>query len=287
MKNDRWSLFSLLLTPSLIACLLLDACSSGGLSGSPPIPTQAALRIVNGTAYGLSSSSPGSANRVDVYIYTVGTARPTQPAFSGVQYFNISPYQSFAPGSYQVDVFDHGSTQSMPILNETVAVTSQNNFTVVVAGERAGVFGNSPYTLQLVNFVEPVEVQGQTAVVFHQAAPYYPTIGVGVIPPSQSPFSLIGSIPQLFVLGLQTTSGPATAGNGSGGEYWVATANLTPPTTAFGLGGPGNGGAPQPSLQVNARTGAASQGTRVSLFVIDDPAPDNQSIVGVISATDP
>ena len=276
----------LMLAQATVTCLLLVACSSGGSTNPAPIVAQTSMRIVNGTAYGLTPASPGSANRVDVYVYPTGTARPTQPAFSGIQYFNVSPYQSFATGTYQVDVFDRGSTQGAPVLAETVNLSAQNNYSIVVAGERPGVYGNSPLTLQLVNFIEPTLVPGQSAVVFHQASPYLPNIGVGIIPPGVNPYG--NSFPQLFTLSLQATSGPATVGNSSGGEYWIGPANLTMPTIGFAVGVPGSGGPPQPSVYASAYAGFPFiQGNHLSVFVIDNWGLDASHLVGVIAGTDP
>lgn len=269
---------------AFIACLLLTACSSGTSSSVTPTAQPALLRILNGSPYGLSATS-APPSTIDAYVYAVGTTRPAQPTFNGVT--NPPPYQSFPPGGYQVDVFPHGATGVLPTLNEVVTLSSQEQLTVVAAGERAGVLGNSPLTLQLVNFIEPTEAAGQTALVFHQAAPSFPNVGIGIVPPGVTP-GYGPSIPQLFALSLQTTSGPASVGSGAGGEYWLSPTSLPSSSVTFGAGVPGSGQGTQPSVFINAHaTVAIPQGAHISVFILDAYGPDNQTAVNMISVTDP
>lgn len=273
-----------ILAQALIGSLLLAGCSPT-LSGSPtPVGTPASLRIVNGSAYGLTSN-PVLGNPIDVYIYAVGTTRPTQPAFNGVT--NPAAYKWFAPGNYQIDVFPQGAAQSPPTLSEVVSLSFQERLTVVVAGERAAVLGNSPLTLQLVNFIEPTEIAGQTALVFHQAAPSFPNIGIGVVPPGVTP-AYGPSIPQLFALSLQMQSGPASVGSAAGGEYWISPTNLTSSSITFGAGVPASGQGTPPSVFIEAHaTIAIAPGAHTSVFILDAYGPDNQSVVNMTSVTDP
>jgi hypothetical protein len=121
-----------------------------------------------------------------------------------------------------------------------VTVSPNVQYSIAVAGKVAA------ETLQFVNFVEPAETAGTSAVIVHHASPTVQSIvapvGVGIYdvaaaaggPPAN------GSTTQLFTFSLTPTSGPATSGNVSGGEYFLSPLpSGLPAAIGFAAGAPG------------------------------------------------
>jgi hypothetical protein len=182
------------------------------------------------------------AGPVDIYVYAQGTARPSTPAVSAAAYPQITGYLSLPPGAYTVDVVDPAGSPSTTaaVASENVTVTSKVAYSIVVGGKVAN------KTLTFVNFVEPTETAGQTALIVHHASPFVQNaldgpVGVGVYDASQTAPT---SIAQLFGFSLTTPiSGPAASGAVSGGQYFLSPLPSGLPTAiGFAAGPPASGG---------------------------------------------
>jgi hypothetical protein len=261
----------------LASSCLLNACN--GSSAAPVPPPPALVRAVHGSA---------DAPKVDIFVYKQGTPRPATPAVAAAAYPQITNYLSLSPGAYTVDVVVSGSPSgTAAVASESVTVASGVQYSIVVGGLIA------KNTLQFVNFVEPAETAGQTALIVHHASPFVQNalggnVGVGVYDASATAPT---TIPQLF--GFQLTSGisgPATSGTVSGGEYFLSPlpAGL-PAAVGFAAGAPGSGGSfstlvsatpsqlasglqnPTSSQQTLAAdtTSAIPAGAHLSIFAID------------------
>ncbi len=266
------------------AALALDACSSG--SSAAPVskpPAPALVRAVHG--------SP-DAGPVDIYVYPQGGSRPGTPTVSAATYPQITSYLNLSPGAYTIDVVDPAGSPSTTaaVASENVTVASNVAYSVVVGGKV------SKKTLTFVNFVEPSEIAGQTALIVHHASPFVQNalggpVGVGVYDASAA---APASIPQLFAFSLTTpASGPAPSGTVSGGEFFLSPlpAGL-PAAIGFAAGPPGASGtfsklitatpsqlaaglknptAAQQELAADT-TSAIPAGAHVSIFAVDTNA---------------
>jgi hypothetical protein len=132
------------------------------------------------------------------------------------------------------------ASTSAAVASENVAVSANTQYSIAVGGKA----GNG--TLRFVNFVEPAEVPGQTALIVHHASPYVQgalngPVGVGVY---NSASAAPASIAQLFSFSLSSgLSGPAASGATSGGEFFLSPLPSGLPTAiGFAAGPPASGG---------------------------------------------
>jgi hypothetical protein len=196
-------------------------------------PQTASVRAIHG--------SP-DAGPVDIYVYTQGTSRPTAATVKAATYPQITGYLSVPVGSYTIDVIAPAGAASTtaPVASESVTVSANTQYSIAVGGK----VGNG--TLQFVNFVEPAEVAGQTALIVHHASPFVQKaingpVGVGVY---NSAAAAPASIAQIFSFSLTSgISGPAASGTTSGGEFFLSPlpAGL-PAAIGFAAGPPAGGG---------------------------------------------
>ena len=218
------------------ASLALGACNSSS-NTSPfrtptPAPSLAQVRAIHG--------SP-DAGPVDIYVYPAGTSRPGTPTVAKAAYPQITDYLNVPAGQYTVDVIAPAGSPSTtaPAATENVTVAGSTQYSIAVGGQLA------KHTLQFVNFVEPAETSGQTALIVHHASPYVQSavspVGVGVYDSSKA---APASIPQLFGFSLSTsTSGPAASGKVSGGQYFLSPLpGGLPAAIGFAAGVPAGGG---------------------------------------------
>jgi len=213
------------------AALALGACSSSS-SPSPPAPKFASVRAIH--------ASP-DAGPVDIYVYK-GT-RPSTPTVAAATFPQITNYLKVPVGTYTVDVIAPAGAASTttPVASEQVTVSANVQYSIAVAGKVAA------STLQFVNFVEPAESAGVSAVIVHHASPTVQSIvnpvGVGIYDAAAA----AGAAPaasattQLFTFSLTGTSGPAASGDVSGGEYFLSPLpSGLPAAIGFAAGTPGS-----------------------------------------------
>jgi len=181
------------------------------------------------------------AGPVDIYVYPQGSTRPMSPTIKAATYPQITGYLSVPVGAYTIDVIAPAGSASTttPVASEHVSVSANVQYSVAVGGK----VGNG--TLQFVNFVEPAEVAGQTALIVHHASPFVQSaingpVGVGVYDSSSA---APASIAQIFSFSLASgISGPAASGATSGGEFFLSPlpAGL-PAAIGFAAGPPASG----------------------------------------------
>jgi hypothetical protein len=216
--------------------LALSACSSSSTpsTSSPSNSGFAQVRAVHG--------SP-DAGPVDIYVYPGGKSRPTSPTVANAAYPQITNYLSISSGTYTIDVIAPAGSPSTatPVASESINVSSNTQYSVVVGGKvGAG-------TLRFVNFVEPAEVSGQTALLVHHASPYVQNalnapVAIGAYDASQPIPALV---PQIFSFSLASgTSGPAATGTVSGAEFYLSPlqAGALPNAVGFAAGTPAGSG---------------------------------------------
>lgn len=232
MKPHRWLQRELALAAAAAFSLALAACSS--TSSSTPIAAKSVqVRAVHG--------SP-DAGPVDIYVYPQGASRPSSPSVAAAAYPQITGYLNLTPGSYTVDVIAPASSPSSttPVASENVSVNSNVQYSIVVGGKVAS------KTLQFVNFVEPTEAAGQTALLVHHASPFVQNtlggpVSVGVYDASKP---VPSTIPQVFAFSLSSgTSGPTASGAVSGGEFYLSPLpSGLPAAIGFAAGPPASSG---------------------------------------------
>jgi hypothetical protein len=214
-----------------IASLALAACSSS--SPSSPVPSRTAqVRAIH--------ASP-DAGPVDIYVYK-GASRPSTPTVAAATFPQITNYLTIPVGTYSVDVIAPAGSPSSttPVASETVTVASNVQYSIAVGGKV------SAKTLQFVNFVEPAETAGVTAVIVHHASPTVQSlinpVGVAIYDAAAAAGGppAAGATTQLFTFSLTPSSGPAASGSVSGGEFFLSPlpAGL-PAAIGFAAGGPG------------------------------------------------
>jgi len=216
------------------ASLALGACNSSSNTNPFPTPTPVAAQVR--AIHGSPDAGP-----VDIYVYAAGKSRPGTPTVAKAAYPQITGYLSVPPGTYTVDVIAPAGSPSTtaPAATENVTVAAATQYSIAVGGQLA------KHTLQFVNFVEPAESSGQTALIVHHASPYVQSavspVGVGVYDASQP---APASIPQLFGFSLSTsTSGPAASGQVSGGQFFLSPLpSGLPAAIGFAAGIPAGGG---------------------------------------------
>ncbi len=267
---------------TLAAALAVTACSNS--SNSVPL-ADGQVRAVH--------ASP-DAGPVDLYVYS-GSARPSSPTVSDATYPQITGYLSLPAAQYTVDVLAHGAaSNSKAVASERVVVNPNTQYSVVVGGK----IGSG--TLQFINFVEPSEVSGQTALVVHHASPFVQSaiapVGVGVYDAAAANGGAPSSATEVFAFSLKSPSGPAVSGAQPGdGEYFLSPLPTTlPAAVGFAAGGPSGPGSPLASIAVYATTpqlaipltnktaaqtalaadtsAAVPAGAHISIFAIDTAA---------------
>jgi hypothetical protein len=273
------------------ASLALGACSSSS-SPTAPTPKFAQVRAIH--------ASP-DAGPVDIYVYK--GSRPSTPTVAAATFPQITNYLKVPVGKYTVDVIAPAGSPSTtaPVASEQVTVSANVQYSIAVGGKVAA------NTLQFVNFVEPAESAGVSAVIVHHASPTVQSIvspvGVGIYDAAAA----AGGAPaasattQLFTFSLTPTSGPATSGNISGGEYFLSPLpSGLPSAIGFAAGAPG--GASLASVAVYATpsqlasvltqqtsaqqelaqdtTSAFPSGAHLSVFAIDTAS--NAELIGTL-----
>ena len=219
--------------------LALGACSN---SSAPAAPFQTATATPTQTGQVRAVHGSPDAGPVDIYVYT-GSSRPSTPTVAGATYPQITGYLTVPAGTYTIDVLAPAGTASTttPVASEQVSVSAGAQYSVVVGGKVA------KKTLQFVNFVEPAETAGQSAVIVHHASPFVQSlvapVGVGIYnvataggkPPAAS------ATTQLFSFSLAAASGPAASGSVSGGEFFLSPlpSSGLPAAIGFAAGAPG------------------------------------------------
>lgn len=220
---------------AFLAALGPVACSSSSTPVSFPTPVSTQLTAQVRAVHG----SP-DAGAVDIYVYPAGTARPGSPAVKGASYPQITGYLTVAAGTYAVDVLAAGAAATAAaVASETVTLAANTQESIAVAGKVAN------KSLAFVNFVEPAETLGQTALIVHHASPYVQSavspVGVGVYDASAA---APATVPQIFAFSLVTpSSGPAASGTVAGGEFFLSPlpAGL-PAAVGFAAGPPAAAG---------------------------------------------
>jgi hypothetical protein len=192
------------------------------------------------------------AGPVDIYVYS-GTARPTAATISAATYPQITDYLSVPAGVYTVDVLAKGAASTATaVATEHVIVNASTKYSVVVGGKVAG------GTLQFVNFVDPAEIAGQSALIVHHASPFVQSaiapVGVGVYDAGAAAGAKPVSATDLFSFSLKNPSGPATSGAApADGEFFLSPLPATlPSAVGFAAGAPSTPGSPLGSIAVFA-----------------------------------
>ncbi len=243
------------------ATLALAACSSKSSSVPAPIP-DAQVRAVH--------ASP-DAGAVDIYIYSTAT-RPTTPTIAGATYPLITSYLPVPDGTYTVDVLAKGEASSAKaVASERVTVTGTTQYSIAVAGKVA----NS--TLRFINFVEPTETAGQTALIVHHASPFVASaiapVGVGIYDASAASGGAPSSATEVFSFNLKNPSGPATSGaQPVDGEYFLSPLpSSLPAALGFAAGSPSAPGSPLASIAVFATPSQLASS-------LTQPTPDQKTL---------
>jgi hypothetical protein len=238
---------------ALAATLTFAACSSNSTSPSPA-PTLGPVAQVRAV-----HASP-DAGAVDVYVYS-GSARPSSSTVPGAAYPQITGYLSIPVGSYTVDVLSKGeSSTGTAVASEHVSVVANTQYSIVVGGRVAN------GTLQFINFVEPAETAGQTALIVHHASPFVASaiapVGVGVYDASAAAGSAPTSATEVFAFNLKNPSGPASSGaQPSDGEYFLSPLPSTlPAAVGFAAGAPSTPGGALANIAVNATPAQLASG---------------------------
>jgi hypothetical protein len=263
----------------------LADCSSKASSPAPVPPATAQVRAVHG--------SP-DAGPVDIYVYA-GSTRPAVPTVAGAAYPQITSYLSVPVGTYIVDVLAKGAAStSKAVVSEQVSVTANTQYSIVVGGKVA------TNTLQFINFVEPTEVAGQTALIVHHASPFVQSaiapVGVGVYNAATAGGAAPAAATEVFAFSLKSNSGPASSGAAPvDGEYFLSPLpSSLPSSIGFAAGAPSSPGNPLTSIAVYATpaqlaaglanptaaqktlaadtASAVPAGAHISIFAIDSAA---------------
>jgi hypothetical protein len=192
------------------------------------------------------------AGPVDIYVYS-GASRPAAPAVAGATYPQITGYLTVPASTYTVDVLPKGAASTAAaVATEKVTVNANTKYSVVVGG-KAGAG-----TLQFINFVEPVEVTGQTALVVHHASPFVQSaidpVGVGVYDAAAANGLAPATATEVFAFSLKNPSGPASNGAAPvDGEFFLSPLPASlPAAVGFAAGGPSSPGNPLASIAVYA-----------------------------------
>ena len=242
------------------AAVALASCSGGGtglgnLSGTAPATT--------GTFSVRALAASPDAGPVDVYIYSTTGAQPAKPLYANVQYPGMTAYVALPTGSYTIS-FDRAGTLTQLATEALGGTTNGTQVSAALAGQ----VGTS--TLQLQNFIEPLETSGTTALVVHHASPAIDAqttpIGIAAYPANSSAVPGATFTSQLFTFALTAstalapgTSGSAATGSVNGGEYFVSPiASTLPSPLGFAAGAPGTSGALSTVIAASTLSGLAT-----------------------------
>ena len=179
------------------------------------------------------AGSPDS-GPVDVYVYASTGSQPAIPIIANLQYPGISAYVALPTAPYTVAIDKAGTTTQLAT-ESLGGTTTGTHLTIALAGQVATT------TLQIQNFIEPVETAGTSALVVHHASPAIAAagnpIGIGVYQAIGDATPTTSAVTQAFsfsiapgATGAPGTSGPATDGSTSSGEYFISTIPSTFPT---------------------------------------------------------
>lgn len=218
-------------TAVALGVMFLAACNNGTVT-PPPFATGSATALVR-AVHGSPDAGP-----VDLYVYPAGSARPASPTVAAAAYPQITGYLNVPVGTYTIDVIAPAGAASTtaPVASESVTVAAQTAYSVVVGGKVAA------KTLQFVNFVEPAETAGQTALLVHHASPFVQgalagPVSVGVYDASAA---VPASLTTIFAFSLASgVSGPAASGAVAGGEFFLSPLpSGLPAAIGFAAGAP-------------------------------------------------
>jgi hypothetical protein len=253
----------------LTSSLALAACS-GTAATSGPTPT-AQVRAVHG--------SP-DAGPVDIYVYA-GSTRPSTPTIAGATYPQITGYLTVPALPYTVDVLPKGAASTATaVASEKLTLGGNQQYSVVVGGK----VGNG--TLRFINFVEPAETSGQTALIVHHASPFVASaiapVGVGVYNAATAGNGPPSTATEVFAFNLAGSSGPATSGaQPVDGEYFLSPLPSTLPTAiGFAAGAPSTPGSALTSIAVYATPAQLAAG-------LANPTSAEQALAADTSAAVP
>jgi len=230
------------LAVATVSSLTLAACAGNSPTSSvPQVKPSPSIAPVTQTASVRAIHGSPDAGPVDIYVYAQGTTRPTAATIKAATYPQITGYLSVPVGAYTVDVIapSGAASTTTPVASENVTVSANTQYSIAVGGQ----VGKG--TLQFVNFVEPAEVAGQSALIVHHASPFVQSalggpVGVGVY---NSASAAPASIAQIFSFSLASASGPAASGAVSGGEFFLSPLPSGLPTAiGFAAGPPAGGG---------------------------------------------
>jgi hypothetical protein len=226
---------------ALATTLAFAACSSKSTLPAPAAPAE--VRAVH--------ASP-DAGAVDIYIYTTA-ARPATPTIAAATYPQITSYLTLPAATYTVDVLAKGeASNGTAVASEHVTVAANTDYTIVVGGKVAS------GTLQFINFIEPPETIGQTALIVHHASPFVAgaiaPVGVGVYNASGAAGGPPSTASEVFSFNLKNPSGPAVSGaQPSDGEYFLSPLpSALPAAIGFAAGAPSTPGSALASIAVYA-----------------------------------
>ncbi len=226
--------------------LALGGCSSNSSSAPIAPSTPAATGQVRAV-----HASP-DAGPVDIYVYP-GSTRPSTATVTDATYPQITGYLTLPAGTFTIDVVPHGApSTSAAVASEHVSVAANTHYSIVVGGTVA------KNSLQFINFVEPPEIAGQTALVVHHASPFVQAalnpVGVGVYDAAAANGSAPASATEVFAFSLKNTSGPAASGTQPvDGEFFLSPLPSTlPAAVGFAAGSPTTLGSPLASVAVYA-----------------------------------
>jgi hypothetical protein len=200
------------------------------------------------------------AGPVDIYVYP-GSTRPSAATVSDATYPQITGYVTVPAGTFTIDVVSHGAPSTAPaVASEHVSVAANTQYSVVVGGTVA------KKSLQFINFVEPPEIAGQTALIVHHASPFVQSainpVGVGVYDAAAANGNAPASATEVFAFSLKNPSGPATSGaTPAGGEFFLSPLPSTlPAAVGFAAGPPTSPGSPLGSVVVYATPASLAAG---------------------------
>jgi hypothetical protein len=232
------------------ASLALVACGSSGSSGMSAMPA-ASQNVQSAPAFQPEAKADAEvravhgspdAGPVDIYVYAKGGTRPSKPAVADAEYPQITEYLSVPAGTYTIDVIAPAGSPSTttPVASEDATVKSGAKYSVVVGGQV------SAKTLRFINFIDPAEKTGQTALIAYHASPYVQDALKG--PVAAGVYNAAKKAPktdaELFEFQLAAgASGPAKSGKVSGGEYFLSPLpSALPKAVGFDAGPPASTG---------------------------------------------
>ena len=157
MKNKRIGTILTLAALVLVTALTLSAITNPAAAYSVNVNSDARVRVVH--------ASP-DAPAVDVLVN--GT-----PAFTNIEFTNVSDYASLPAGTYHVQVVPAGKTTPV-VIDTMLTLSPRTDYTVMAIGKLASI-----HPLVLVDDNSPVPV-GMVRVRFVHASPDAPNVDIAV-----------------------------------------------------------------------------------------------------------